>query len=39
MTIDLAKAERPLDDIEELPESIPPAAESADEQPVDEGDE
>jgi uncharacterized protein YrrD len=39
MTIDLAKAERPLDEIDELPQSIPPAPESAGEQPVDEGDE
>jgi len=39
MTIDLAKAERPLDEIDDLPESVPPAAESAGEQPVDEGDE
>ena len=37
MTIDLAKAERPLDEIEPLPESRP--AEPAAEQPVDEGEE
>lgn len=37
MTIDLAKAERPLDEIEPLPESRP--EEPAAEQPVDDGDE
>lgn len=37
MTIDLAKAERPLDEIEPSPESSPP--EPAAEQPEDDGDE